>query len=191
MPRNGEDDREPFQRGWLEFAAGWTNLAREQEEKAKPAESEMPAGESFSEGSMGSGTLENLSGESGSGEPQLGPKVLGLNAEGVLKILGAQKLLAEVSVGGSLPLDVCLEGAYFAPRWRLERPAWSSRPYQCSFAWRLRPFRDFHASWLGRLRTVFFGFGHGTLLASVAVYLSSLADTQLTNGAPCGGYSRS
>jgi hypothetical protein len=37
----------PFKEGWLEFAAEWTNLAREQEEKAKPAESEMPAGESF------------------------------------------------------------------------------------------------------------------------------------------------
>src|SRR6516165_11852116 len=35
------------------------------------------------------GNLENLPGESGSGEPQLGPKVLDLNAEGVLKILGA------------------------------------------------------------------------------------------------------
>ena len=34
----------PFKEGWLEFAAEWTNLAREQEEKAKPADSEMPAG---------------------------------------------------------------------------------------------------------------------------------------------------
>src|SRR6516165_8593780 len=31
------------------FAAEWTKLARDQEEKAKPADSEMPAGESFSE----------------------------------------------------------------------------------------------------------------------------------------------
>ena len=61
---------------------------------------------------MGSGNLENLPSESGTGEPQLGPKVLGLNAEGVLKILGAQKLLAEVSVGGNLPLNVFHEGAY-------------------------------------------------------------------------------
>ena len=43
----------PFKEGWLEFAAEWTKLAREQEEKAKPAESEMPAGESFSEGCGG------------------------------------------------------------------------------------------------------------------------------------------
>jgi len=61
---------------------------------------------------VGSGNLENLPSESGSGEPQLGPKVLDLNAEGVLKILGAQKLLAEVSVGGNLPLNVFHEGAY-------------------------------------------------------------------------------
>ena len=39
----------PFKEGLLEFPAEWTNLAREQEEKAKPAESEMPAGESFRE----------------------------------------------------------------------------------------------------------------------------------------------
>ena len=58
------------------------------------------------------GNLENLPSESGTGEPQLGPKVLDLNAEGVLKILGAQKLLAEVSVGGNLPLNVFHEGAY-------------------------------------------------------------------------------
>jgi len=43
---------------------------------------------------------------------QLGLKKFDLNAEGLLKILGAQKLLANVSVGGSLPLNVCLEGAY-------------------------------------------------------------------------------
>jgi hypothetical protein len=43
---------------------------------------------------------------------QLGLKKFDLNAEGVLKVLGAQKPLAEVSVGGSLPLNVCLEGAY-------------------------------------------------------------------------------
>jgi hypothetical protein len=40
----------PFKEGWLEFADEWTKLAREQEEKAKPADSEMAAGESFSEG---------------------------------------------------------------------------------------------------------------------------------------------
>ena len=40
----------PFKEGWLEFAAEWTKLAREQEEKANPADSEMPAGESFSDG---------------------------------------------------------------------------------------------------------------------------------------------
>jgi hypothetical protein len=40
----------PFKKGWLEFAAEWTNLAQEQEEKAKPADSETPAGEPFSEG---------------------------------------------------------------------------------------------------------------------------------------------
>jgi hypothetical protein len=38
----------PFKEGWLEFAAEWTRLAQGQEEKAKPAESEMPAGESIS-----------------------------------------------------------------------------------------------------------------------------------------------
>ena len=38
----------PFKEGWLEFAAEWTKLAREQEEKPKPAGSEMPAGDSFS-----------------------------------------------------------------------------------------------------------------------------------------------
>jgi hypothetical protein len=40
----------PFKEGWLEFAEEWTRLAWEQEAKAKPAESEMPANESFSEG---------------------------------------------------------------------------------------------------------------------------------------------
>jgi hypothetical protein len=40
----------PFKEGWLEFAAEWTKL-REQKGKAKPAESEMPAGGSFSEAS--------------------------------------------------------------------------------------------------------------------------------------------
>ena len=44
----------PFKEGWLEFAAEWTNLAREQEAKAKltpsPEDSEMTAGEPFSEG---------------------------------------------------------------------------------------------------------------------------------------------
>jgi hypothetical protein len=37
---------------------------------------------------------------------QLGLKVFGLNAEGLLKILSAQKLLPEVSVGCNLPLNV-------------------------------------------------------------------------------------
>ena len=44
--------------------------------------------------------------------PQLGLKVLDLNAEGFLKILGTQKLLHELSVGCNLPLNVRLEGAY-------------------------------------------------------------------------------
>ena len=39
----------PFKEGWLEFAAEWTKLAREQGEKAKPAESAMPAAEHFRE----------------------------------------------------------------------------------------------------------------------------------------------
>src|SRR6516225_5326267 len=39
-------------------------------------------------------------------------KVLDLNTEGFLKILGAQKLLPEVSVGCNLPLNAFLEGAY-------------------------------------------------------------------------------
>ena len=39
----------PFKEGWLEFAAEWTKLAREKEEKAKLVESEMPDGDSFSE----------------------------------------------------------------------------------------------------------------------------------------------
>jgi len=43
---------------------------------------------------------------------QPGLKVFGLNAEGLLKILGAQKLLPEVSVGCNLSLNVGLEGAY-------------------------------------------------------------------------------
>jgi len=43
---------------------------------------------------------------------QPGLKVFGLNAEGFLKILGTQKLLHEISVGCSLLLNVCLEGAY-------------------------------------------------------------------------------
>jgi hypothetical protein len=43
---------------------------------------------------------------------QLGLKVLDLNAEGLLKIPGVQKLLAEVSVSCNLPLEICLEGAY-------------------------------------------------------------------------------
>src|SRR6516164_1693440 len=46
------------------------------------------------------------------GALQLGLKVLDLNTEGFLKILGAQKLLPEVSVGCNLPLNVFLEGAY-------------------------------------------------------------------------------
>ena len=40
----------PFKEGWLEFAEEWTRLAWEQEAKAKPADSELPAGESFPEG---------------------------------------------------------------------------------------------------------------------------------------------
>jgi hypothetical protein len=40
----------PFKEGWLEFAAEWTKLAQEQEGKATPAESEMHAGEPFSDG---------------------------------------------------------------------------------------------------------------------------------------------
>ena len=44
----------PFKEGWLEFAEEWTKLAREQEERAKPADSEMAAGESFSERKVGS-----------------------------------------------------------------------------------------------------------------------------------------
>jgi hypothetical protein len=47
----------PFKEGWLEFADEWRKLAREQEEKAKPADSEMATGESFSEGCRGSGQL--------------------------------------------------------------------------------------------------------------------------------------
>ena len=39
----------PFKEGWLEFAAEWTKLAREQEAKPKPAESAMPAAEHFRE----------------------------------------------------------------------------------------------------------------------------------------------
>src|SRR6516162_3521965 len=46
------------------------------------------------------------------GALQLGLKVLDLNTEGFLKILGAQKLLPEVSVGCNLPLNAFLEGAY-------------------------------------------------------------------------------
>src|SRR5215469_3916315 len=46
------------------------------------------------------------------GGSQLGLTVIDLNAEDLLKILGAQKPLAEVLVGRSLPLKVCLEGAY-------------------------------------------------------------------------------
>ena len=38
----------PFKEGWLEFAAEWTKLAREQEERPKPAGPAMPAGESIS-----------------------------------------------------------------------------------------------------------------------------------------------
>jgi hypothetical protein len=45
----------PFKEGWLEFAAEWTKLAQEQEGKAKPAESEMPAGESISANSENHG----------------------------------------------------------------------------------------------------------------------------------------
>src|SRR6516165_2930261 len=46
------------------------------------------------------------------GALQLGLKVLDLDTEGFLKILGAQKLLPEVSVGCNLPVNVFLEGAY-------------------------------------------------------------------------------
>jgi hypothetical protein len=42
----------------------------------------------------------------------LGLKIFDLNAEGLLKIPGAQKLLPEVSVGCNLLLNVFLEGAY-------------------------------------------------------------------------------
>src|SRR5215471_18950930 len=46
------------------------------------------------------------------GALQLGLKVLDLNTEGFLKILGAQKLLPEVSVGCNLRFNAFLEGAY-------------------------------------------------------------------------------
>jgi hypothetical protein len=36
----------PFKEGWLEFAAEWTKLAREQEERQGLHDSEMAAGES-------------------------------------------------------------------------------------------------------------------------------------------------
>jgi len=45
----------PFKEGWLEFAAEWTKLAREQEENAKSAGSEMLAGESISANSENDG----------------------------------------------------------------------------------------------------------------------------------------
>jgi hypothetical protein len=49
----------PFKEGWLEFADEWTKLAREQKEKAKlrssPEDSELTAGESFSEARSGGG----------------------------------------------------------------------------------------------------------------------------------------
>ena len=44
--------------------------------------------------------------------PQLVLEVFCLNAEGLLKTLCAQKLLAKVSVGCHLLLNVCREGAY-------------------------------------------------------------------------------
>jgi hypothetical protein len=47
-------------------------------------------------------------------------KVLDLNAEGLLKILGTQKPLHELSVRCNLPLNVFLG---VAPHWRLEEDA--------------------------------------------------------------------
>jgi len=57
-----------------------------------------------------------------SGALQLGPKVLDLNAEGLLKILGTQKPLHEVSV------DCNLSWGFFrlpcdAPSWREKKAA--------------------------------------------------------------------
>jgi hypothetical protein len=62
---------------------------------------------------------------------QLGLKVFGLNAEGLLKILGTQ----------SFPRSL----------------GWLQLAAQCRFAWRIPPFLDFQASWLERPQRVLFG----------------------------------
>jgi hypothetical protein len=45
------------------------------------------------------------------GGPQLGLKILDLNADSFLEVLCSQKLLHEVMIGGNLSVNECLEGA--------------------------------------------------------------------------------
>jgi hypothetical protein len=118
--------------------------------------------------------------------PQLGLKVFGLNAEGLRKILGAQKPLSEVSVGCNLPLDVFLERAYLLliGTWKgshglLEhnKVALRSASY---------PFEIFMHHCSDRFEWVILVF-HGTLPVSHAVYLQQreVADVDRGPSFPC------
>src|SRR6516165_1115263 len=97
---------------------------------------------------------------------QLGLKVLDLNAEGLLKIPGAQKLLPEVSVVCNLPLNVCLEGAYLLliGAWKASHGPLEHIKVALRSASHL--FEIFKHHGLNCFERVFFGF-HGTLPAGV------------------------
>src|SRR5262249_34800865 len=100
---------------------------------------------------------------------QLGLKVFDLNAEGLLKILGAQKLLREVSVGCNLPLNVCLERAYLLliGAWKAPHGLLDHIKVALRSASHLFEMFKHHGS--NGFERVFFAF-HGMLLASHAVY---------------------
>jgi hypothetical protein len=102
------------------------------------------------------------------GASQLGLKVFDLNSEGLLKILGSQKPLHEVSVRCNLPLNVCLEGAYLLliGAWKTSHGRLDHIKVGLRSASHLFEIIKHHSS-NGFERVL--GF-HGTLLASHVVY---------------------
>src|ERR1700746_2672182 len=101
------------------------------------------------------------------GGSQLGLKVLDLNAEGLLKILGTQKLLRELSVGCNLPLNVCFEGAYLLliGAWKASHGLLDHIKVALRSASPLFEIFKHHGS--NGFERVFFGF-HGTLPCSLS-----------------------
>src|SRR5215467_12595804 len=102
---------------------------------------------------------------------QLGLKVFGLNAEDLLKILGAQKLLHEVAVGCNLPLNVGLECAYLLliGAWKASHGLLDHIKVALRSASHL--FEIFKHHGLSSFERVFFGF-HGTLPCTLSTQVN-------------------